>query len=357
MPTRGLLIFAVVTVVAVVACWIAINGRYREVALEKQEGGLVFPAFQRQVSAIAEIEVTRANGRFALTRREGGWANMGIGGYPAKEKRVEKVIAAVAGLKFIEPKTGRSKLYHKLDVEDVTADSTNSTRLTIKDTAGAVLADIIVGKPKKNVAGLDRQGVYVRIPGDDRAWLAEGSLDVRYDAAEWSDRMVVDMDAGSLTALTARHADGEIVALHRNQPRDRKLTLKNLPVGARVEHQHQIDYMAGLLQGVRFKDAKRTSATDRETIPAFEATVLSEDLLAVTLRASEPAKDGSVWTRIHAQVTNGTQASDRARREAARIKSNFSGWSIKLPRTITDRLKIRLRDIIETGTSSQRLKR
>ena len=357
MPTRGLLILAAVTVVAVVACWIAIDGRYREVALEKHEGGLVFPAFQRQVNAIAEIEVTRAGGRFLLTRHESGWANRGVGGYPAREKRVEKLIAAMAGLKFIESRTGRAKLHHKLHVEDVTATATKSTRLTIKDAGGAVLADIIVGKPKKNTAEPDRHGVYVRVPGDDRAWLAEGSLDVRYDAAEWSDRMVVDMDAGTLAALTVRRADGEIVALHRNQPRDMKLTLKNLPVGAKVEHQHQIDYMAGLLQGIRFKDAKRTGATEREAIPAFEATALSKDHLAVTLRAGEPAEDGSIWTRIHAHVTNDAQASDRARREAARIESNFSGRSIKLPRTITDRLEIRLRDIIETDTSSQRLKR
>lgn len=350
--SRGLLILALVTVVAVIACWFAIDERYSQVALEKQEGGLVFPALQRQVSAIAEIEVAGASGQFALSRSKGGWANMGIGGYPARSTRVEKVIGAMAGLRYIEPKTGRSKLYHKLDVEDVSAGA-ESTRLTIKDAAGAVLADIIAGKPKNNIAGFDRQGVYVRLPGDERAWLVEGTLDVRHDAVDWSDRMVVDIDARSLTALSVRHADGEILALHRNQPQDRKLTLKNLPVGAKVEHQHQIDYMAGLLQGVRFNDAKRTSATDLEAIPAFEAMVQSKDHLAVTLRASEPAQDGSLWARIDAQVTDDAQASDRARREATRIRSNFGGWSLKLPRTITDRLKIRVSDIIKTDTASQ----
>ena len=354
MQTRGLLILAVVTVVAVVACWIAVDERYREVALEKQEGELVFPAFQRQVSSIAEIEVARASGRFSLLRRESGWANMGIGGYPARSTRVEKAISAIAGLKYVEPKTGRSKLHHKLDVEDVTATSTESTRLTIKDAAGAVLADIIVGKPKKNATGLDHQGVYIRIPGDDRAWLVEGSLDVRYDAAEWSDRMVVDIDARSLTALTVRHANGEFVALHRDQPQDRKLTLTNLPAGAKTENQHQIDYMAGLLQGVRFSDARRSSSSDREVIPVFELTARSKDHLAVTLRTSEPAEDGSVWAWINAQVTNDAQASDDAKQEVARINSKFGGWSVKLPRTVTDRLKIRLNDIIETKTTSER---
>ena len=352
MPTRGLSILAVVTVVTVVACWIAIGERYREVSLEEREGGLVFPEFRRQADAVADIAVARAGGKFVLSRREDGWANMGIGGYPASPARVEEVIGAMAGLEYIEPKTGRRKLHRKLEVEDVTADA-KSTRLTFKDTAGAVLVDIVVGKPKENVSGPGRHGVYIRRPGDERAWLVAGSLDVRHDAADWSDRMVVDIDADSLTTLLVRHADGEVVALHRSQPRDRKLTLKNLPAGAKIEHQYQIDYMTGLLQEVRFNDAKRTSVAGLDAIPAFEVFAQSKDHLAVTLRASEPTEDGSVWTRFDARIPDDAQASDQARREATRIRSDFDGWSVKLPRTITDKLEIRLSDIIDTNTANQ----
>ena len=352
MPSPGLLILAVVTAGAVVACSLVVNERYRKVAPEKQEDRLVFPALQRQVDAIADIEVVRPGGRFVLSRREGGWANMGIGGYPARSPRVDEVVGAMAGLEYAEPRTSRSRLYRRLDVDDVTAGG-KSTRLTLKDADGAVLADIIVGKPKNDVTGTDRQGVYMRLPGDERAWLVEGSLDVRHDAAEWSDRMVVDIDARSLTALTVRHADGEIVALHRDRPQDLKLTLKSLPPGARVEHQYQIDYMAGLLQEVRFNDARRASATDVEAVPVFEATGQSKNHLAVTLRAGQPEEDGSVWARIDAQVTDDAQASNRTRREVARIKSSFSEWNVKLPRQVTDRLKIRLGDIIKTDTTSR----
>jgi len=352
MPTRGLLILAAVTAVSVFAGWTAIDERYREATLEKREGGLVFPVLERQLPDIAEIEVTRAGHRFVLARDEGGWANLGIGGYPAESSLVEAAIGAMAGLRYIEPKTVRSKLHPRLEVEDVTAGA-NSTRITFRDAAGAVLADIIVGKPKNDGAGPGRQGVYVRLPGDERAWLVEGSLDVRRDAADWSERMVVDIDARALTALTIRHADGEVVALHRRRPRDSKLTLKNLPSGARVEHQYQMDYMAELLRGIRFSDAVRVGATKHETTPAFEVTAQSKDHLVVTLRASEPAEDGSVWTRIDARISDDAQASDHARQVAARIDSSFNGWSLKLPRTVTERLEIRLGDIIDTNAARQ----
>lgn len=352
MPARGLSILAAVTVSAVVACGIAINAHYRDVVSEAQAGGLVFPELNARIDSVTHVAVSRAGDRFVLARRAGGWANMGIGGYPTTSARVEDVLGAAAGLEYVAPRTKRSHLHHKLWVEDVAAGA-KSTRLTFRDASGTVLADVIVGKRKEAVPGRYRQGTYIRLPGDARAWLAEGSLEVHHDAPDWSDRTVVDIDAASLTALVVTHADGEVVALHRSRPGDRKLTLKDLPDGADVEHQYQIDYMSQLLQGLGFNDARRTDTAHSEAVPAFEAAAQSRGGLAVTLRAGAPQEDGSVWARIEATVSGKEPASDHARQEAARINADFDGWSIKLPRTFADRLRIRRGDIIGTPAAGQ----
>ena len=352
MPTRGLSVLAALAVSAVAACWIAIDARYRDITLEEQTGGLVFPELDDRINTVIHVEVSRAGGRFVLARGANGWANMGIGGYPATSTRVEDVLGAVAGLRYLEPKTKRRKLHHKLGVEDV-AVGAKSTRLTFEDASGTVLADVIVGKRKEAVPGRYRRGVYMRLPGDERAWLAEGSLDVHHDAPDWSDRMVVDIDARALSTLAVTHADGEVVSLHRDEPGVRKLTLTNLPAGADIRHQYRIDYMAELLQGLRFNDAKRAGAADIEAIPVFEAVAESQGGLAVTLRAGAPDEDGAVWARIAAAVSGDAPASDHARLEAARIVANFSGWSVKLPRTVTHRLRIRMGDIIGSPAIDQ----
>ncbi len=352
MPTRGFLMLAIVTTVVVVLCWAAIDMRYQETSLGQQEGGLVFPGLQSQVSTVADIEVTRAGSRFALSRRGNGWANMGVGGYPARAMLVDQVMTALAGLRYITPKTERSHLHPKLGVEDVTA-GVASTRVAVKNAAGAVLADVIIGKPKKGGGGSDPQGVYIRLPGDQRAWLAEGSPDVHYDAVDWSDREVIDIDASGLTVLTLRHADGDIVALRRDRPQDPKLGLKATLAGADVRHQFQIDYMAGLFETLRFDDAKPASADDNEAPSAFDVTAQSKAGLTVSLRAGEPAADGSVWAMIEAQVVDTARTSDQTKREAARIKADFGGWTIKLPRKTADRLKIRLIDIIGPRTNNE----
>jgi len=349
MPSRSLFILGVIAMVAAFACWFALDARYRTVAQEDQEGDLVFPEFQDQLANLTSIEVARAGGTFALSRREGAWANMGIGGFPTMPTRVERAILAVAGLKYIAPKTARDDLYHKLEVEDMTA-TAKSTRLTFRDATGAAFADILIGKSKE-IFG--RNGAYVRFPGGSRTWLVDGSPDVRYDATGWSDRTVADFGADSLTALTVRKPDGEIVVLHRNSLEDRQLTLQNLPDGAIVEHQYQVDYMAELLQELKFTDARHSGKKPREDVPEFEVVVhWNRDLVAV-LRVEEPMQDGSAWARIEARVNNELQASDLVKQEAARIQSTFGGWSIKLPRNLTDRIKIRLSDIIKTGVTVQ----
>ena len=353
MPTRGLIVLAVATVATVAASGIAVDKRYRQTVLEARGGEVVFPAFHGRTGGVDEIEVRRAGAGFALERHGDGWANAGLGGYPARAELVETVLSEIADLRYLEPKTARAALYPKLGVEDA-GPGAGSTRLTLRDGDGGVVADLVVGKARPRTTHADRAGVYIRLPGRERAWLAEGTLDAHRDAAGWSDREIVDIDARSIRALTVRHPDGEVVDLHRAEPDDRKLTLRNLPAGAVVAHQHQIDFMAGLLKGLSFVDARAGGPSDPAVAPGFEATVRTADHLRVTLRAGNPAEDGSLWAAIGASPAVDIEASDHARAEASRIASRLDGWLVKLPRRISDRLKIRLRDIIGTGSMGGR---
>ena len=349
MPTRGLVVLAVVTVATVAASVIAVDKRYRQTVLEARGGEVVFPHLRGRTGGVAVIEVGRAGAAFALERRGDGWANTGLGGYPAGAELVETVLSGIADLRYLEPKTARAALHPKLGVEDA-GPGAGSTRLTLGDGEGGVLADLVAGKARPRTANADRAGVYIRLPGRERVWLAEGTLDVHRDAAGWSDRAIVDVHARAIRSLTVRHADGEVVDLHRAGPDDRKLTLRNPPAGAVVAHQHQIDYMAGLMQGLSFVDARAGGLSDPAVAPGFEATVETLDRLRVTLRAGNPADDGTLWAAVEAGLADDVEASDHARAEASRIASQFDGWLLELPRRISDRLKIRLRDITGTGS-------
>lgn len=341
-------VLAGVTAVMVIAAAWAVGERYATAALDRKEGGLVFPDLQRHVASVSSVELARAGGGFTLNRRPEGWGNMGVGGYPARQARIEKMIGGLVTLSYFEPRTARARLYPKIGVEDV-AEGANSTRVTVKDEGGAVLADVIVGQAKTGVAGLDRDGVYVRLPGEERAWLAEGALDVRYDAADWSDRGVVDVRAGDVGFMSVTHADGEVVEIYRENTGDADLTIRNLPPDAEIENQYQIDYVSNLLDGVSFVDARRADRIEFEEDSGFRATVISTDGLVVMMQTTAPGEDDTVWARFDADLAREFEPTDEARKEAERIGSALSGWAFLLPRAKTERLKVRLDEIIGYG--------
>ena len=337
----------VLTCVVVVATGAAMRERYREVALEQREGGLVFPELQHRIDAVTTIEISRAAGRFTLERGPNGWANGGAGGFPARQPRIRRVLAGLAGLAYFDPKTSRERLYPKLGVEDV-APGADSTRVSVSDSVGRVMADVIVGRQKINVAGLDRHGVYMRLPDSARAWLAAGTLDVRHDAPDWSERVLIDVPASAIAALRVTHADGETIELERTSPTDPKLTLTNLPAGTTIEHQYQIDYMASLLENLSFSDARRATPAEASERGGFEATVETQDGRVVRLKTTDATPDGTLWARIDARPSDTRAITDPAREDVERIRSTLAGWAFRLPRTITERLEIRSGDIVKT---------
>ena len=344
MPSRGLIVLAVVTVFCVVACWVIVGQRYSDVPSAAQEGGPVFPAFATQLADVEKIVVHRASGEFTLSQNGDMWANGGIGGFTADTGRIKKMLTGVASLRYLEAKTLRSALHKKLGVEDIAPDA-KSTRLTLLGKNNTVLADLLVGKTKERSA-TNAQSVYIRLVGEKRVWLAEGSLDVHYDAIDWSNNHLIDLPAKDLSSVSIEHADGQIVSLYRDTAR--KMTLGNIAADTRIAHQYQIDFMAGLLEGVSFIDAKPLSTSDSRAASAFFVTVSSLDHFGIEIQTAAPEQDGSIWVTLKAWASSDPQASEEATQEAERINADFGGWSVKLPRKFTDRLKIRLSDIIET---------
>ncbi len=340
MPGRGLTVLALVTLATVSGCWFTAAQRDQASYEVNPETTPVFPSLQENRERISAIEVTRSGSRFVLSRNGGDWFNHGIGGYPALVQRIEDTIAVVASLKYIAAKTRRAGLYPRLGVEEASSTS-KSTRLTFRDDQGAALADLLVGRNKE---GFDNPGVYIRIPGQTPAWLVSGSLDIHHDAIEWSDNEVVDFDGESVRTL-AINRDGEEIVLHRPQAHVPELTLKNLPSGYRIAHPYQINYMATLLENMRFIDARKVDGSDSGFVPVIEVDAELQGHPDITLRVVEILPDGSAWIEIFSPAPDRTSAAGEAT-AAGRIHSRFDGWQVRIPGKHMDRLRIRLADII-----------
>ena len=332
---------------AVITTCIAVFAERRvdEVAATPREP-LFFPSLAAALPEVAAIDVTRAAGRFTLTRAEGGWRNEGLAGYPAISDRADDVLAKLAGLRRVAPRTARARLYRRLGVEDV-AEGATSTRLTLHNAGGEVLADLIVGAAQRNGVQRSTPGTYVRMPDAARVWLAYGSFDVHHDAANWSERRLVDIAPDAVMALEVVHPDGDRIQVVRDGSADGALTMA-AGDRRRIARPGQLQYLAALFESLEFLDAlpeERLRDRRGDQPPGVQAAVLTRDGVLVELRQLAPAERDRVWAELNARaVEDGSpEAVERARAIAAAV----AGWVYLLPQSVTERLRLRADNVAE----------
>ena len=86
---------------------------------------------------------------------------------------------------------------HKLDYRifslflDIDAPGSGSTRVSVQAKDGTALAELLVGNAKFNLPGTKTGGVYLRLPGEARTWLAAGGLNLSGLPGDWLEPSVL----------------------------------------------------------------------------------------------------------------------------------------------------------------------
>src|SRR5579862_9905924 len=90
----------------------------------------------------------------------GRWAVVERSNYPAAPERLRSLLLGLADLVLVEPKTRRANLLQRLDLDD--PKNGKSTLVTVQGRTGETLAELIVGKRRRDRLGGGQDGVYVR---------------------------------------------------------------------------------------------------------------------------------------------------------------------------------------------------
>lgn len=190
---------------------IALSMGPREVRLEAfdDQGQEFFPAF-KDGNAVAELEViefreqSAAAYPFVVKRDDKGrWTIPSHGNYPADAKdRVGKAAAMLIGLAkqaVIGDVKGRHADYGVVDPLDPGSDTAGrGKRVKMKDSAGNVLADLIVGKEVEGKTGT----WYVRVPEKKRVYRTkiEGGLSTNF--ADWIETDLLKASSWDIQKVT-----------------------------------------------------------------------------------------------------------------------------------------------------------
>lgn len=291
-PKRFLILLAVTLVVSAAALAGYLSGQ-RDDTLTLT-GAPMLPELQGKVPEVAVIEVVTGSGGYTLDQRDGAWVSRDDHGYPLRERRVNRLLVGLAALERLEAKTARAELYPRINVEDPDSAEATSRLVRLKDRDGAPITELIVGKQRHSRTGQADHGTYVRRPGEARAWLAAGFVDLWDETYEWLDSMVVDIEPGEIERIEITPAFAPKLLAVRPERGAEAMGVAGVPQGRTLDRE-AVRELGSLLSGIRF-DAVRPVAEVDFSVPQARARIATFG--GAVFEVETTRQDGAFWLRF-----------------------------------------------------------
>lgn len=298
-------------------------------------GERALPGFADKLATLDFLRLRRGGVTVNLKQRDGSWTVVEKGGYPADQERVRKLLLQLAELELVEPKTDRPELLARLDLDDPA--NGKSTLVAAGDRSGALVGQIDIGRRRPSDIAGGEEGVYVRKPDSDQAWLARGSFALSGDALSWLDRRIIDIPAAQVASVVLTAPDGNAVVVARGSA-DQPFAIDGLAPDAKPKPDEALAAPAGALEALDLDDVKPAFEQPISEDGATTAAFTTFDGLVVGLRLS-PSEQGD-WLAI--DVTGDGKSEAQAKALSARL----SPWRFAIPAERGKLLRTTLSDLL-----------
>ncbi|MBV9756567.1 MAG: DUF4340 domain-containing protein [Alphaproteobacteria bacterium] len=316
MKPRSTLILAAIAAVVILAGWYA-GMRPGRVAVrdETRAGQPAFPGIAPKLAAATRVELKRTGEAVVLDRRGDVWGVAEDSGYPAQPGKVHGVLAGLAELQLLEPRTADPAQYNRLGVEDPDKPKTDSTLVTVADADGGKIAALIVGHRRASRGPDMAEQVFVRRPGEAQSWLAEGRLPIDGDALMWLDRDIVNIDHTKVASVAVERGNEHIELVRDGD----KLTMKQPAQHPELDTTKVADVARALefLNFLRVEPAAKMpgSALGRSTFK-------TADGLALNVTVNQAGNE--IWARFAAA------GDGAAKPDAEQLQRKLGDWAYEL---------------------------
>lgn len=352
MSPKAFISFSLVTIVIVIAASFSIVSRYGDSGSTRSTERL-FPGFSEKVNEVAEVAYRDRELTLTLKRDGDTWTIAERSDYVADSDIVRNLLVGLAEMRRGEPKTKLKDRYHRLAVSDISVETSQSKLLTLKDGSGDVIAELIVGKETEDVAGGVSIGRYVRMPGEERAWLAEGRLTVPDSVKLWVKPEFVHVDPKRIVSATVRQPDGEVMNISRIDPNGSKFRIDGLAESAKVKYPNDVDNIADALDRLELDDVRKAGAIEFPADKIVKTEYRTIDGLIVNAESFEDDKS-KFWARYSARVADGLgdDVAAKAKAEAAKINATVGPWVYQIPAFKYRYMTRRTGDVLENEGGS-----
>lgn len=301
-------------------------------------GEKVFPKLLDRVNDVATIVIDHAGGRITLNRGPGGWTLKEKFGYPARTVKIKRAALNLAELKLAEPKTKKPEKFSKLELRDLGTQGSKSRLGSLYDKDGRLLAEVIVGKRRRNMPGSVTGGVYIRRPGENQTWLASGAAEITDEWLNWLERKIVNVDTGRVKRIVIRHPDGQTLSISKSSAESDDFTIDGIPGGKKLILPSGPNSVGSAFSALQLDDIEKQSG------PFVAGAAVSTEVTTfdgLTLKVLTAKRDGDFWLRIEA-----TGEGDAAK-EAGEIIARTSGWTYKISAYAASNIAKRIETLVE----------
>jgi hypothetical protein len=329
------LLLLLATIVSVAAAAHAVLSGERT-ARPPAQGQRVLPELATRLGDLAWMRLFQGTRKTDFTAIGGRWVLIEKGNYPAAAGKVRRLLLGLADLTLVEAKTRRPELLSRLDLDDPS--NGRSTLIRLQNRTGGIVAELIVGKTRRDRLGGGNDGVYVRKPGEDQAWLAGGSLDLPADLNGWLDRRIVDVPASRIASVTLTGSDGAVLTLRR-QASGERFAVADPPDGVPFKPDAPIAELAAALTGLELDDVVSSAELPVPESGVATALYTMFDGLAVTIWLF--AHNDADWITVEAIGRGAAEADAKA------IDARVAHWTYKIAPERAKQLRTRLADLVE----------
>ncbi len=317
---RQLTILLGATAVALLIAAAAVWQQSNSTAPQFQEHPF-FPGLADRLPQLGEIAVTAKAGAFHVRLNQGKWVIPERGNFPADPGQVRSTALGLADLTVLEPKTDRADWLSFVGLVPP-GKGGDAVDVTIADTAGKPLGELLVGHTQGAADELGRNTLYVRHANENQSWLARGSLALKSNVTDWLDRNVLNIDRDRIKGASVTPEKGPAYNLARDNKNQPDFKLLDMPAGRSLSFDGSPDGVAGAIASFTFDDVAKADQFDFTKAP--QSVEHTFDGLDLTVKIA--SKGAEHWATVAAAATN-----PKAEAEAAKINTNLSGWAFKLP--------------------------
>jgi hypothetical protein len=332
MKPRTSLLLVLLAVIVLAGGWYFGVHRGAPVASTVAAGQLAFPGVAPRLQQAARIDIQHEGKTLVLSRHGDAWGVDAAAGYPAQATKVHDLLAGLADLRLTEPRTADPAQFGRLGLEDAGKPHADSTLISVLDGEAKPIIALLVGHTRMRGQYEVPDQIFVRRPGENQSWLAEGRLPLdSTDALMWLDRDIVNIDHTKIATVAATRGSE-----HLDFVRDGDKLVPKLPPDHPKLDEAKLGDVAKALEFLTFIEVKPAAKMPGE--PMGRSTFTTSDGLKLDVTVNKSGNE--IWARFAAAGDGAAKpVADQLDRKLAGWAYELGGWKERALVPVIDDLK------------------